>query len=234
MPEPFVLAPRRVPSGHPSATVVTALDPAFGPLAEHIADEQVTDVFVNGTEGLFIDRGDGAERMPQWRASEREVRDLAVVSVAAADVTSTTSRRAWMCGWIPASACMPCSPRCRRLARRCRSGCRGCMPPDLDALAALGTFAPGQQRWLESLVPERANVLITGGTGTGKTTLLTALLSAVPTGERIVTIEDAAELRPRHPHHVSLEARQPNLEGAGRITLAMLVRESLRMRSLIG
>ncbi len=101
---------------------------------------------------------------------------------------------------------------------------------DLDALAALGAFDARQHAWLLGLVAERANILITGGTGTGKTTLLSALLSEVSSTERIVTIEDVAELRPRHPHHVALEARQSNLEGAGGISLARLVRESLRMR----
>ncbi len=73
-------------------------------------------------------------------------------------------------------------------------------------------------------------MLITGAAGAGKTTLLAALLASAPVGERIVTIEDVAELRIDHPHHVSLEARQANLEGAGAIGLARLVREALRMR----
>ncbi len=89
--------------------------------------------------------------------------------------------------------------------------------------------AHGRDR-LERLVDERANVLITGATGAGKTTLLSALLSRVPREERLVTIEEVAELRPAHPHHVALEARQSNLEGAGGIGLTRLVREALRMR----
>lgn len=74
------------------------------------------------------------------------------------------------------------------------------------------------------------NLLITGASGSGKTTLLSALLGSAPDGERIVAIEDVAELRPGHPHFVCLEARQANLEGAGGLGLARLLRESLRMR----
>ena len=229
MAEPFVLAPRTALSGAPAA-VFADLDPAFGPVAEYLADESVTDVFVNGADGLFLDRGNGAERVPQWRASEREVRDLAVALVGAGgrhlDDQSPCVDVRLDSGIRVHAVLAPVSTSGTALSIRVPR----VHAADLDALARLGTFAPGQQVWLERLVAERANVLITGGTGTGKTTLLTALLSAVPAGERIVTIEDVAELRPQHPHHVSLEARQPNLEGAGRITLAMLVRESLRMR----
>jgi pilus assembly protein CpaF len=86
------------------------------------------------------------------------------------------------------------------------------------------------ERALQQLVAARENLLVTGAAGSGKTTLLAALLSSAPERERIVTIEDVAELRIRHPHHVRLEARQANLEGAGGIDLARLVREALRMR----
>ncbi|MDQ0615685.1 pilus assembly protein CpaF [Microbacterium sp. W4I4] len=230
MPDPFVLRPRSAVGRAPDASAPMAVDPAFGALAEHVRDERVTDIFVNGTQGLFVDRGAGAEQIPDWRASEREVRDLAVALVGAGgrhlddqspcvDVRLDDGIRVHAVLAPIATSGTALSIRVPRV-----------LGADLDALARSGTFSPAQRAWLGRLVAERANILITGGTGTGKTTLLAALLSETGPGERIVTIEDVAELRPRHPHHVALEARQPNLEGAGRITLAMLVRESLRMR----
>ncbi|MFC5434655.1 TadA family conjugal transfer-associated ATPase [Microbacterium suwonense] len=230
MSDPFVLRPRAVATRVAGAPPAPQVDPAFGTLAEHVRDPKVTDIFVNGTSGLFVDRGEGAERVAQWQASEREVRDLAVALVGAGgrhldDQSPCVDVR--LDGGIRVHAVLaPVSTAGTALSIRVPR----VLGADLDALAASGTFSPAQRTWLGRLVAERANLLITGGTGTGKTTLLAALLSEVPPGERIVTIEDVAELRPRHPHHVSLEARQPNLEGAGRITLAMLVRESLRMR----
>lgn len=234
MPAPFILQPR---GGSPwdaaaRSRVPTALtvDPMFGPLAEHCADESVTDIFVNGATGLFVDRGHGAVPVVGWSASEREARDLAVALVGlggrhlddqapCVDVRLESGIRVH-------AVLAPISTTGTALSIRVPR----VRAADLEALAALGSFDTRQHAWLRGLVAERANILITGGTGTGKTTLLSALLSEVPTAERIVTIEDVAELRPRHPHHVALEARQPNLEGAGGITLARLVRESLRMR----
>ena len=231
MPDSFVLQPRSAAGTSTSSGVpALSLDPAFGPLAAHCLDEQVTDVFVNGASGLFVDRGHGAEAVAGWTASEREVRDLAVGLVAlggrhiddqapCVDVRLDSGIRVH-------AVLAPVSTTGTTLSIRVPR----VRAADLDALGALGAFTARQQHWLLRLVTERANILITGGTGTGKTTLLSALLSAVPDDERIITIEDVAELRPRHPHHVALQARQANLEGAGGISLARLVRESLRMR----
>lgn len=230
MPEPFVLRPRGVARTAGEGPAPTTIDPAFGALAEHVRDPRVTDIFVNGAGGLFIDRGEGAEPVPGWQASEREVRDLAVALVGAGgrhlDDQSPCVDVRLDDGIRVHAVLAPVSTSGTALSIRVPR----VVGADLDALAASGTFAAGQREWLGRLVAERANILITGGTGTGKTTLLAALLTQAGPAERIVTIEDVAELRPRHPHHVALEARQPNLEGAGRITLAMLVRESLRMR----
>ncbi|MCI1020558.1 TadA family conjugal transfer-associated ATPase [Microbacterium sp. C5A9] len=234
MPESFVIRPRAAAPHVEGAPAVDAdalaIDPAFGPLAEHCADPEVTDIFVNGAHGLFVDRGHGTEAVPGWTASEREVRDLAVALVGlggrhlddqapCVDVRLDSGIRVHAVLAPVATGGSALSIRVPRVRAA-----------DLDALAALGTFDARRHSWLLQLVHDRANILITGGTGTGKTTLLSALLSAAPASERIVTIEDVAELRPRHPHHVALEARQSNLEGAGGISLARLVRESLRMR----
>jgi len=234
MADPFILQPRGTESPHgalvPIPPAPLRIDPAFGMLAEHCADDAVTDLFVNGDGGLFLDRGEGAEPVSAWRASEREVRDLAVALVGlggrhlddqspCVDVRLDSGIRVHAVLAPVAASGTAISIRIPRVRAA-----------DLDALAALGCFDARMQRWLTSLVHERANLLITGGTGTGKTTLLSALLSEAADSERLVTIEDVAELRPRHPHHVALEARQANLEGAGGISLARLVRESLRMR----
>lgn len=234
MPDSFVIRPRGASPREEALQTDTRapleVDPVFGALAAQCADEEVTDIFVNGDSGLFVDRGHGAERVDGWSASEREVRELAVALVGSGgrhldDQAPCVDVRLHS-GIRVHAVLAPVSTSGTALSIRVPR----VRAADLDALAALGTFDARQHSWLLGLVAARANILITGGTGTGKTTLLSALLSAAPVGERIVTIEDVAELRPRHPHHVALEARQMNLEGAGGISLARLVRESLRMR----
>ena len=101
---------------------------------------------------------------------------------------------------------------------------------DLDSLCATGAIPPEAAALLREVIAARLAFLVSGGTGAGKTTLLAALLGAVAADERIVCVEDAAELAPRHPHVVNLVARGPNVEGAGEVTVRQLVRQALRMR----
>jgi len=252
MPEPFIARPRsdetgassrRAPLTRGAALGVAAgaekaqrpapprdWPPALAPLAEFLDDADVTDLFVNGASGLFVDRGHGAERAARWRAGETEVRELAVALIGLGgrhidDAHPAVDVR--LAGGLRVHAVLP--PIARggtivsiRVPRRTRL--------DLDGLERAGAVDAAGRARLEQLIARRENLLITGAAGTGKTTMLSALLSLVPLTERIVTIEDVAELAPDHPHHVSLEARQANLEGAGGVGLARLVREALRMR----
>jgi len=100
----------------------------------------------------------------------------------------------------------------------------------MEDLRAAGTIDDDRAAVLADLIERRASFVVTGGTGSGKTTVLGALLALVPPGERIVLVEDTAELTPRHPHVVRMQSRPPNVEGAGLITMRDLVRQSLRMR----
>lgn len=205
-------------------------DPALAFLRPFLDDPAVTDLFLNGDEGLFVDRGQGAEAVPSWRAEESDVRRLAVRLIALGgrhldDASPCVDVRLDR-GIRVHAVLFPVSTRGTAISIR--------VPrwdaPDLERLEEVGMFTARGRDRLERLVEARANLLITGATGAGKTTLLSALLSRVPRHERLVTIEEVAELRPAHPHHVALEARQPNLEGAGGVGLARLVREALRMR----
>lgn len=204
--------------------------PSLAALSEYLDDPGVTDVFVNGADGLFVDRGDGAVGVAAWRAAEEDVRALAVALIGMGgrhidDASPCVDVR--LEDGVRVHAVLPpiaaegtaISIRIPRLGR-----------VSLATLQQRGMFDGAVRARLEGVVRRRDNVLITGAAGTGKTTLLAALLAAAPPEERIVTIEDVAELRIDHPHHVRLEARQANLEGAGAIGLARLVREALRMR----
>ena len=206
------------------------LPAALAPLEPFLRDERTTDLFVNGATGLFVDRGHGPEPQLSWRADEEEVRELAVALIGLGgrhidDATPCVDVR--LDGGLRVHAVLPpvsaegtvISVRVPRLGT-----------PDLEDLERLGMFDTPMRERLEGIVRRRENILVTGAAGAGKTTLLAALLGGAPATERIVTIEDVAELRIEHPHHVRLEARQPNLEGVGAIGLARLVREALRMR----
>ena len=103
-------------------------------------------------------------------------------------------------------------------------------PLTVDDLVGFGTFSPEMAEVMEACVLGKLNILVSGGTGTGKTTNLNVLSSFIPHGERIITIEDAAELQLQQPHVIALEARPPNAEGSGEVRIRDLVRNALRMR----
>ncbi|MCL6558923.1 MAG: Flp pilus assembly complex ATPase component TadA, partial [Firmicutes bacterium] len=103
-------------------------------------------------------------------------------------------------------------------------------PLQIEDLIRFGSLTPEIAKFLEACVKARLNIIVSGGTGSGKTTLLNILSSFIPSDERIITIEDSAELQLRQEHVVRLESRPPNIEGKGAITIRDLVRNSLRMR----
>ena len=202
----------------------------FGPLAAHVADPATTDVFVNGPGQVWVDRGEGPVRVPVELTDEVAVRALAVslLSLGGRHIDEATPCvDARLHDGIRVHAVLPpISPAGTLISIRLpRVEVWG-----VDELDRAGFFSGATLAVVRAHVAARRNLLITGAGGSGKTTLLAALLGLARPGERIVAIEDVAELRVAHPQFVSLEARQANIEGAGELGLARLVREALRMR----
>ncbi|HEX7835692.1 MAG TPA: TadA family conjugal transfer-associated ATPase, partial [Pseudolysinimonas sp.] len=187
-------------------------------------------VCVNPDGGVWADRGSGAERVRGVVLPAGEARELAVRLIASGDrhVDEATPCMDVRLGeGIRVHVVLPpVSPGGAVISIRLPRA----RPFTIDELDAEGFFGEVGADRIRALVADRANLLITGAGGSGKTTLLSALLAAAPDHERIVVVEDVAELRIVHPHVVALEARQANLDGAGAIGLDRLVRESLRMR----
>lgn len=200
-----------------------------GPLTPLLAEPDVTDLLVNGTQ-VWVDRGEGLQLAAVQFGGVEEVRRLA-------------QRLAAACG-------RRLDDGCPYVDARLPDGTRlhAVLPPvatngpylslrtfrqrpfTLDELVQRGTVPETVAPLLAAVVAGRLAYLVTGGTGSGKTTLLNTMLGLVPPNERIVLVEDAAELQPVHPHVVGLQARTANVEGAGAIGLSDLVRQALRMR----
>ncbi|GIE98260.1 TadA family conjugal transfer-associated ATPase [Paractinoplanes rishiriensis] len=200
-----------------------------GPLAPLLGDVEVTDVLVNGTQ-VWVDRGAGLQRAAVAFRDADEVRRLAQRLAAAcgrrlddgqpyADARLPDGTR--LHAVLPPVAAEGPYLSLRTFRQR---------PFSLGDLVDHGTVAPTVAPVLTAMVSARLAYLVTGGTGSGKTTLLSTLLGLVPSTERIVLVEDAAELRPVHPHVVALQSRTANVEGAGAVGLTDLVRQALRMR----
>ena len=223
---PFVAVRPGIPA---PVRQITRATNGFGPLEPLVSDPAVTDIFVNGGE-LWTDRGSGLRREQSLEYTEAELREFAVGLIALGgrhidEATPCVDVR--LHDGIRVHVVLPpisptgtlISVRLPRLERF-----------DLAALNSAGFFVDVALESIATMVEQRQNLLVTGAAGSGKTTLLSALLGAADPADRIIAIEDVAELRPAHPHFVSLEARQANLEGAGSIGLDRLVREALRMR----
>lgn len=201
-----------------------------GPLEGLLRSPGVTDVVVNGTQGVFVDRGSGLEPSGVTLADPSEVRRLAI-RLAATAGRRLDDAQPFVDGRLPDGTRLhavlePLATPGTLISLRVPA--RHAL--DLDELGRRGTFTTAGRAALEALVTSKVAFLVSGGTGSGKTTLLAALLGRVPPSERIVVVEDSAELRLDHPHWVRLEGRPPNTEGAGAITLTALVRQALRMR----
>jgi pilus assembly protein CpaF len=199
-------------------------------LTAFLHDPDVTDVLVNGPGPVWVDRGDGPRQTSTTVTDEDSLRRLAQRLVAACgrrldDAVPYADARL-PDGTRVHAVLPPLSPRGTCLSLR--------VPPrrtfTLDDLVSRGAVCTDGAALLTAVVRSRLAFLVTGGTGSGKTTVLSTLLSLVPAEERIVLVEDAAELRPAHPHVVRLEARAANAEGAGAVDLSTLVRQALRMR----
>ena len=202
----------------------------LGPLEPLLRDPRVTDVLVNGPNAVWVDRGAGLVRAPVAFSDEAAVRRLAV-RLAALAARRLDDASPWVDARLPSGQRLhavipPLSVSGTLISLRVPSRRRFTLA-DLEQSGSVDTTAAG---WLRALVAARATFLVTGGTGSGKTSVLGALLGLVPARERIVVVEDTCELAPDHPHVVSLEARAPNVEGAGEIPLRTLVRQALRMR----
>ena len=202
----------------------------LGPLEALLADKTVADILVNGADKVYVERQGKLEQTALRFDSDRHL--MTIID----RIVSSVGRR------IDESSPM--------VDARLRDGSRvnAIIPPlaidgptlsirrfavdrlTVENLVQIGTLTPMVARLLEAVVKSRLNVLVSGGTGAGKTTMLNVLSGFIPHRERIVTIEDSAELQLQQPHVVRLETRPPNIEGKGEVTQRDLVRNSLRMR----
>ncbi len=207
-----------------------------GILEPLLCADGTTDVLVTAPDAVWIDDGNGLRRSSIRFADDAAVRRLAQRLALAAGRRLDESQP-WVDGQLTGLGTGQFTVRLHAvLAPIAADGTclslRVLRPAsqDLTALTRTGAIAPQAAALLDQIIRARLAFLISGGTGAGKTTLLAAALGAVPAEERIVCVEDAAELAPRHPHLVKLVARCANVEGVGEVTVRDLVKQALRMR----
>jgi pilus assembly protein CpaF len=202
----------------------------LGPLEEFLRDPAISDVLVNGPNQIYIERQGVLHRTEACFRDDNHL--MLVIQRIAANVGRRIDEASPMLdarladgtrvnAIIPPLSLVGPSMSLRRFAN---------MPLKADRLVELGSIAPAMSDFLEACVRCRISLLVSGGTGTGKTTMLNILSQWIPENERVITIEDAAELQLQREHVVRLETRPPNIEGRGEVTQRELVRNSLRMR----
>lgn len=203
----------------------------FARLDAFLRDPLVTDVLISSNAGLWVDRGVGLEQDIQWNAGEEQVRRLATELIARGGRHIDMAHPCVdvrLDGGIRVHAVLsPVATGGTTIAVRIPRSQR--LP--WEQLISENYLTPLQHRCLLDAVDRKMTVLITGASGAGKTALLGKFMSEVKHSERIVVLEDVAELQIAHPHVISLEAQQANGEGAGGISLEDLVPQALRMRA---
>ena len=218
-------------AGERSLLVRRVVDEALGlgMLEPLLADPTITEIMVNGANQVFVERAGRLELVPSVFADEEQLYQTIDRIVSAVnrrvdesspmvDARLPTGERVNVI--IPPLALKGPTMTIRRFPRAF----------SMAELTATGAMSPELADLLGACVRARFNVLVSGGTGSGKTTMLNALSASIPRGERIVTIEDAAELSLQQPHVITLESRPANVEGSGAVSIRDLVRNSLRMR----
>jgi pilus assembly protein CpaF len=207
-----------------------------GVLEPLLCADGTTDVLVTASDAVWVDDGKGLRRTSIRFADDAAVRRLAQ-RLALSAGRRLDEAQPWVDGQLTGLGTGQFSVRLHAVLPPIAAGgtclsLRVLRPAtqDLPALIRSGTIAPAAAALLDDIIAARLAFLVSGGTGAGKTTLLSAILGAVATDERIVCVEDAAELAPAHPHLVKLVARCANVEGVGEVTVRDLVRQALRMR----
>ena len=202
----------------------------YGPLEELLSDAEISDIMVNGPEQTFV------EKKGKLQLANIQFRDEQHLFQIAQRIVNKVGRRVDQTTPL-ADARLPDGSRVNVIVpplslRGTAISIRkfSAKPITLDMMAGFGSMSPKMATALKIAGASRFNIVISGGTGSGKTTMLNALSKMIDPGERVITIEDAAELRLQQPHWLPLETRPPNLEGQGEITIRDLVKNALRMR----
>ena len=209
---------------------ITAEILGFGPLQPLLEDDTITEVMVNGAKNIYIERGGKIIRVPVSFESDEHVMRIIDRIVAPLGrridesspyVDARLPDGSRVNAVIPPISLVGPVLTVRKFFRN---------PITIEQLISFGSITPEALQFLKACVEAKLNIIISGGTGSGKTTLLNILSQYIPPDERIVTVENAAELQLRQEHVVTLESRPPNIEGRGEVTIRQLVINCLRMR----